>query len=268
MEREYRDEKWLSRKYLDEDYSVGDIAGEFGVEPSTITYWLQKHNINDRESSNESHNSVKWLREKYLGDGLTCKEISELSECSVGESTIQREISIHGIANEGGERKYIRISKQRGVSEDSKHLDPNWMYQKYVEEKLTIRDIAEIQSVDVSPSSVHRALKAFGIDTRPSLSVEGEENPWYKHGNSYQEYGEDWDEIRKDIRRRDEYTCQNCGIKQREHLHMFDIRLDVHHITPLSEFDDIDRANEYDNLATLCRSCHRMVEHGTIDLTD
>jgi len=57
-------------------------------------------------------------------------------------------------------------------------------------------------------------------------------------------YGDDWDKIRQLIYNRDNFTCQDCGIKG--------IRLDVHHIIPfLISFD-----NSLNNLVTLCRSCH------------
>lgn len=268
MERKYRRKEWLKEKYVDDGYSTNDIAGEFGVEPSTITYWLQKHGISEpkNKNSDKCYNNVDWLTEKYIGEGLTCKEISELPDCDVGESSIQNRISKYGISELSDKDTYVRISIDRGSSPNSKHLDAGWMYKKYVEEENTIREISSHESVDVSPSSVNRALHAFGIDTRPSLSVEGEDNPWYKDGNSYREYGDNWDEIRKNIRSRDNYICQRCNISQREHLQLFDIRLDVHHIIPLSEFDDIDEANSADNLTTLCRSCHRKVENGGLKI--
>lgn len=268
MDRRYRNKEWLSEKYLEEGHSTTDIAGEFGVETSTITYWLQKHGISkpDDKSNGKCYNDIDWLTKKYLGEGLTCKEISELPECDVGESSIQNRISKYEIAESSKRDTYVRISIERGSSPDSKHLDPGWMYEKYVEQKKTAREISSYQSVDVSPSSVNRALHAFGIDTRPSLSVEGEDNPWYKDGNSYREYGDEWDEIRTNIRERDDYICQQCNISQREHLQLFDMRLDVHHITPLSKFDTIDKANSPDNLVTLCRSCHRKIETGSTKL--
>lgn len=268
MNRKYRDEEWLREKYLEEGRSTMDIAGEFGVESSTISYWLQKHGISepDAKSNGKCYNDVDWLTKKYLGEGLTCEEIAELSECDVGTSSIQNRISKYGITESSNKDTYVRVSIERGTSPDSKHLDPGWMYKKYVEQEQTIREIASHESVDVSASSVNRALHAFGIETRPSLSVQGEDNPWYKDGKSHREYGDSWDEIRKNIRERDGYMCQQCGISQREHLQLFDIRFDVHHITPLSEFNSIDEANSSDNLITLCRSCHRKVEAGSAEL--
>jgi 5-methylcytosine-specific restriction endonuclease McrA len=41
---------------------------------------------------------------------------------------------------------------------------------------------------------------------------------------------------------------------------------DVHHRTPVRSFDIPEDAHSLDNVVTLCRSCHRNVEEGTIDL--
>jgi len=58
--------------------------------------------------------------------------------------------------------------------------------------------------------------------------------------------------FRTKIRKRDNYTCQICGKKQRG--------LDVHHI-------DENKFNcKPDNLITLCRKCHRNIHCGNIEL--
>jgi hypothetical protein len=65
------------------------------------------------------------------------------------------------------------------------------------------------------------------------------------------EYPPEWTyTLRLKIRRRDDFTCQNCGKHQRG--------LDVHHI-------DKDKENcDPSNLISLCRSCHRYIEGGSI----
>ncbi|WP_306438828.1 HNH endonuclease [Natronococcus pandeyae] len=42
---------------------------------------------------------------------------------------------------------------------------------------------------------------------------------------------------------------------------------DVHHITPVREFENPQRAHTVDNLISLCRSCHRLAEIGSIDVS-
>lgn len=66
-----------------------------------------------------------------------------------------------------------------------------------------------------------------------------------------EEYSPEWTpKLRYLIRRRDDFKCQNCGIHKRG--------LDVHHI-------DKDKWNcDPSNLISLCRSCHRFIEGGSI----
>lgn len=58
-----------------------------------------------------------------------------------------------------------------------------------------------------------------------------------------------WFWVRKDVLRRDRYTCQICGKRFRKAL------LDVDHIMPVrAGVNPFDK----DNLRTLCRECHRL----------
>lgn len=81
---------------------------------------------------------------------------------------------------------------------------------------------------------------------RKRLGV-GENNPNWRGGKSFEEYGQDWtDYLKESIRKRDNYICQLCGIHQDE----LDIKLDVHH-------KDYNKENlNPNNLISFCRSCH------------
>ncbi len=71
------------------------------------------------------------------------------------------------------------------------------------------------------------------------------------HGNNY---GPNWTKIRNEVRKRDRYRCQICGVFESDMAH------DVHHKIPFRTFTDYETANRLDNLVTLCASCHRKVE--------
>lgn len=86
----------------------------------------------------------------------------------------------------------------------------------------------------------------------------GENHPQYLGGDRY--YGENWYKQREEALKRDEYTCQRCGMNNDECVDEFGSGLHVHHITPRREFDDIEDANELDNLRTLCHECHYEVD--------
>ncbi len=74
------------------------------------------------------------------------------------------------------------------------------------------------------------------------------------------DYGPDWAEIRLRVRTRDGFRCQVCGRPENGREH------DVHHKTPFRTFRDeagrVDRrrANQLDNLVTLCPECHHKAE--------
>ena len=75
----------------------------------------------------------------------------------------------------------------------------------------------------------------------------GENHYNWKDGKSFEQYGIEFtSELKKQIRKRDSYRCQECGIQEGE----LDYRLHIHHI-------DYDKKNnDPDNLMALCRGCH------------
>lgn len=83
---------------------------------------------------------------------------------------------------------------------------------------------------------------------RLSEANRGENSFLYKGGINI--YPEEWaEELREKIRKRDNYQCQLCRMKQEESNRA----LDVYHI-------DNDRINcQPENLITLCRSCHSKI---------
>lgn len=78
-------------------------------------------------------------------------------------------------------------------------------------------------------------------------------------------YGPDWKSQKRKARKRDNYTCQICGIDQSKYPRA----LDVHHIIPFRKFGlkNYQQANQLSNLVSLCKHCHRKVEKGTLSLS-
>lgn len=74
-------------------------------------------------------------------------------------------------------------------------------------------------------------------------------------GGDIDYYGPNWLSQRRMARKRDNYTCQDCGIKEEE----YGSELSVHHLMPFRDFNgDWKKANELSNLITLCEyPCHR-----------
>jgi len=69
------------------------------------------------------------------------------------------------------------------------------------------------------------------------------------------------DELKEQIRKRDNYECQKCGITEENHLILRGNFLTVHHI-------DYDKMNcKEDNLITLCNSCNGNVNGDRVKWT-
>lgn len=73
----------------------------------------------------------------------------------------------------------------------------------------------------------------------------GNKNPNWKKGISFLPYSSEFNKsLKEEIKKRDNYTCQHCGIKY---------SLSIHHI-------DYDKNNNHqDNLITLCVKCNSKV---------
>ena len=74
-------------------------------------------------------------------------------------------------------------------------------------------------------------------------------------------YPADWNSKRQSIYDRDNYRCQNCGIRGGPHGN---VELHAHHVVPLSR----GGSNNQENLKTLCKECHKAVHGDTIAPTD
>lgn len=71
--------------------------------------------------------------------------------------------------------------------------------------------------------------------------------------------GEKWEEVRKKVKKRDNYRCKDCGITDKEHREddsLFGKGLHIHHIIPVKEFQDPKKAHTMENLMSLCADCH------------
>jgi hypothetical protein len=86
----------------------------------------------------------------------------------------------------------------------------------------------------------------------------GENNPAWR-GGYRRYYGPDWRPLRRAARERDNYTCQHCGIHQDD----LDKKIPVHHINPVSSFEEPNDANTLENVVCLCPPCHMKEEWKT-----
>jgi 5-methylcytosine-specific restriction endonuclease McrA len=88
--------------------------------------------------------------------------------------------------------------------------------------------------------------------------MRGENNILYRGGTlKAKDYGKNWYSIKSAILKRDNYMCRVCGSTKK--------RLEVHHIIKLRLFyGETEKANDKNNLISLCVKCHKAVEAGKI----
>ena len=89
-------------------------------------------------------------------------------------------------------------------------------------------------------------------ERNPMYGKSRELSPTWKGGVSFEPYPLGWDKThREQIRYRDKYTCQLCGIPEVECIR----KLHVHHI-------DYNKKNIIpENLISLCNACHSKTNH-------
>ena len=81
-------------------------------------------------------------------------------------------------------------------------------------------------------------------------------NHYSKRLSNSGNYSEDWETLREERLRMDNYTCQKCRFDGHEHRNM----LHVHHKVPLSR----GGRNKLSNLITLCKDCHKKIHHKSL----
>lgn len=288
-ETPWRDERLLQKIYAWEGLSVSEIARRFDCSERTVENWLDQHNV---QKPWEDEATLRYLRFKCK---LSQYEIAQRLGCTQGtvshrfdefgidgsrfvpdqpwhdEATLRelyhgQELSMREVASELG---CGRQSIEKWIHHhDIETRSPNPETPSQLESKEQLRNLyhskglstyAIAERLSCAASTVHDWLERHSIETRDVGSQPGElHHRW--EGGFEQYYGENWHETRRIVLRRDQYRCQQCGVTEPEHRREHSFGLDVHHIEPLSSFENPEEANQMENLIALCRRCHNGID--------
>jgi transposase len=244
--KKHHKKEWLQKKYHKEELTIVQIANEAGVSRNTIARAIHRNNIETRDGWEYNirqgpWNDQDWLRQQYIKQNKSVPDISE--EFGVSESAVYQRLKEYNIER--------RSSGTKGSvwQEHRKYTDEEWLKTKYFEEELHGTEIA--MECGVSEDVVYYWMDEYEIKTREASERTKELAPNWNGGAAI-DYGSNWKRMRAKTRERDNHTCQACGHEWKEG----EIKLDVHHITPIKDFDTPEDANTLDNLVTLCRTCH------------
>ena len=116
------------------------------------------------------------------------------------------------------------------------------------------RQTLEITPLDLPEEEL--TTKAFVIVLKES--VRDELRAGMQWNGDKNDYGKDWPQIRDAVIERDRHECTLCHTKGSVSM------LHVHHIQPFRTFADKRKANDPENLITLCPDCHHRVELGVM----
>ena len=106
------------------------------------------------------YQNKEWLFDKYVNKEWSQTEIA--SFCGVTQGTIYQWMKRHSIKARSGVSSHVGI--KNGCWVDSPIKDRIWLYNKYVVQKLSFREIA--QEADVSLRTVARYIEKFEIQPR------------------------------------------------------------------------------------------------------
>lgn len=220
----------LERLYWGEKLSQRQIAKELNCSDYTVWFWMKKYNI-PRRTNSETHKGEK---NHNFGKHHSKETKRKLRDAVKGEKSC-----MFG--------KYLSDATKKKISESLKG-EKSYMFGKHhskevkrkISEKLKGKEVSEKTKTKLS-----KALKGKYI---------GENNSQWLGGKSFEPYGLDFNnELKEQIRKRDNFTCQGKKCKYIEK--QLGRKLSVHHI------DYNKQNNKPKNLISLCNSCHTQTNY-------
>ncbi len=231
--------KFLQKEYLDNKRTTTEIAKEINCSKPTICAYLRKFKLKIRSNS-EAHIKYNFITKKFLITEYITNEKSQAqiaksigcSQKTLGDYLRKFSIKING------------FGRSRYGKRNSNYIDGRTKKQHYC------IDCGNKTCYDTWKCGTKRCRKCAGIKEL------GELNHRWIDGRSYEPYPQEFTpKLKLKIRKRDDFTCQECGMIEEEHLIVYGRVLEIHHI-------DYNKKNcNEENLLSLCKQCNLRVNH-------
>lgn len=257
MTRRYRDAAFLREQYVRKQKSTPEIAVLCNVSSSTISRWLDRHEI----ERDRRYQDREWLLRQYVFRRRGQQEIA--ADCGVAKTTICYWLSRHEITD--GESMESDTCESCGKS---------FRYYFSVGDRpfcsTTCANETRKRQVEVTCPNCETSFERWAsLDTEYcSMACWSED---YKTNTDGYYLGL-WRQQREKALTRDNYECTVCGITDEAHRAKFGRGLEVHHETPVRLFKKWDKSPEdahvLRNLTTVCRTHHPDAPGNTVDPSD
>jgi len=256
MSRRYHDADFLREQYVEHRRSVTEIADMCDVSHSTISRWLDRHDI-DRKPRYRNHT---WLYEQYVENRRNQSKIAD--ECGVSKTTICHWLARLGITD--GES--LDTDECLTCGETFRYY-PSVRDGQFCSNECA-KDPDKRQVTITCPNCEETFERRQSLDTRYcSMACWGEDNR--VTADTDELYRGVWHRQRQLALQRDGYQCVVCGIDDNRHREQFGHGLDVHHFVPVRRFVKCNRppseAHALKNLVSVCRTHHPDAGGQTID---
>ena len=277
----------LERLYWKEELPQAEIGEKLGIDASTVGCWMKKYGVPTRPSNHKRkiHFSKTKLRELYWKRKLSLSKTAQVF--GVTASTVQSRMKEYGIPRRKATMPKKQTKRQLQkvkvvcascgrvfekcscrVKERKNHFCSHKCHswwdslERIIEEKynaplkellyvyywgknMRLEQMADV--LETNAATLSKYMKRYGIALKPRQPPP---DILYR--------GRSWIKQRERARKRDNYSCQKCGIKESK----LNRELLVHHIIPLREFKprEYKEAHNLSNLITLCIVCHKKME--------
>ena len=235
-------------------------------------------------AGNGIYRDQHWLEEQIQKE-RTVEEIAQLAQCS--DTTIRDWAKKYGLKLKIKNTKFKKGQKPWNYNSNAIYRDKSWL-EKQINQGLHADEMAEL--AECSVEAIKKWVYAYGLSLNKRAS--GTKNPWNKgkpgyslnlseesqqrrreNARLYTKRGADsnfwkggtsserqligaWTrQIAPEVHKKFDYICQKCGIRGGI--------LHAHHIVPV--FADESLAYSFDNLVSLCKSCHEFIHQNHLE---